>query len=261
MGEREITARSDVYALGCVTYEMLTGDPAVHRQHGAGDHREGDDEPAGAPPPASGERRPTQVEDAVLTALEKLPADRFATPAEFAAALNGARRRRRRCDPSRPDPARVAHPASPSSPERWRSWAWEFLAGRLGHGDAATPASVTFLQRTFRSEAIYNARFAPDGQTIVYSSAAETSAPELFLIRPDYPEPTAARPHRDPPARRFVEGRAGRPAPRGIRPPSPLRGDPGARPARRRRASRSARQRAGGRLVAGWHPSWPSSTT
>src|SRR4029078_3187481 len=27
MGEREITARSDVYALGCVTYEMLVADP------------------------------------------------------------------------------------------------------------------------------------------------------------------------------------------------------------------------------------------
>ena len=53
------------------------------------------------------------------------------------------------------------------------------------------PASATFLQRTFRSEAIYNARFAPDGRTIVYSSAAETSAPALFLVRPDYPEPKA----------------------------------------------------------------------
>src|SRR6202008_2784704 len=27
MGEREITARSDVYALGAMTYEMLVGDP------------------------------------------------------------------------------------------------------------------------------------------------------------------------------------------------------------------------------------------
>jgi eukaryotic-like serine/threonine-protein kinase len=86
MGEREITARADVYALGCVTYEMLVGEPPftgptaqaiVAKVMTA--------EPAGL----TAQRRsiPSAVEAAVLTALEKLPADRFATAAEFAAAL------------------------------------------------------------------------------------------------------------------------------------------------------------------------------
>jgi serine/threonine-protein kinase len=86
MGEREITARSDVYALGCISYEMLTGDPpftgstaqaivakvVTERPHALRSQRH---------------TIPPHIEAAVLTALEKLPADRFATAAEFAAAL------------------------------------------------------------------------------------------------------------------------------------------------------------------------------
>ena len=88
MGEREITARSDVYALGCVTYEMLSGEPPFTGPTAqAIIARVMTEEPR----PLSTQRRtvPSHVEQAVLTALEKLPADRFATAAEFEAALAG----------------------------------------------------------------------------------------------------------------------------------------------------------------------------
>jgi serine/threonine-protein kinase len=86
MGEREITARSDVYALGCVLYEMLTGDPPFTGSTAQAIVARVVTE---TPRPMSPQRHtiPPHVEAAVLTALEKLPADRFATAAEFAEAL------------------------------------------------------------------------------------------------------------------------------------------------------------------------------
>jgi eukaryotic-like serine/threonine-protein kinase len=87
MGEREITARSDVYALGCVVYEMLTGDPPFTGSTAQAIVARVVTE---TPRPMMPQRHtiPAHVEAAVLTALEKLPADRFATAAEFAEALN-----------------------------------------------------------------------------------------------------------------------------------------------------------------------------
>jgi serine/threonine-protein kinase len=86
MGDRELTPRSDVYALGALTYEMLLGEPPF-----TGPTAQSivakvlTERPAPLIPRR--ERIPPNVEDAVLTALEKLPADRFASAAEFAAAL------------------------------------------------------------------------------------------------------------------------------------------------------------------------------
>ena len=86
MGERTIDARSDIYALGAVTYEMLAGDApftgssvqAIVAKVLSSD-----------PERLSVVRNtvPPNVEHAVFTALAKLPADRFGSAAEFAAAL------------------------------------------------------------------------------------------------------------------------------------------------------------------------------
>src|SRR5215211_5406743 len=86
MGEREITARSDVYALGAVLYELLTGDPPFTGSTAQAVVARVVTE---TPRPMLPQRHtiPRHVEAAVLTALEKLPADRFATAAEFAEAL------------------------------------------------------------------------------------------------------------------------------------------------------------------------------
>ena len=86
MGERAIDARSDIYALGAVTYEMLVGEPPFTGPSvQAIVARLITEEPRGI----SAQRKavPEHVEAAVLHALEKLPADRFATAAEFGAAL------------------------------------------------------------------------------------------------------------------------------------------------------------------------------
>ncbi len=86
MGERTLDARSDIYALGAMTYEMLVGDPPFTGSTAQAIVAKVMTEKP-VPPTRMRDTVPESVEDAVLTALAKLPADRFTSAAEFAAAL------------------------------------------------------------------------------------------------------------------------------------------------------------------------------
>jgi eukaryotic-like serine/threonine-protein kinase len=85
-GERSLDVRSDVYALACVLYEMLTGQPpfggttaqAVLARILTGEPDR---------PTVHRKSVPSHVEAALLRALERLPADRFESAAALAAAL------------------------------------------------------------------------------------------------------------------------------------------------------------------------------
>ncbi|HSG82285.1 MAG TPA: serine/threonine-protein kinase, partial [Gemmatimonadota bacterium] len=86
MGDRELDARSDVYSLGAVLYEMLTGEPPYTGSTAQAIVARVITED---PRPITLQRRtvPPHVADAVHKALSKLPADRFSSAAGFAEAL------------------------------------------------------------------------------------------------------------------------------------------------------------------------------
>ncbi|WP_411279238.1 protein kinase domain-containing protein [Gemmatimonas sp.] len=89
MGDKQVDARADIYALGAITYEMLAGEPPYT---GANAQAIVAKLLTEAPRPLAIVRPsvPEHVDAAILVALQKLPADRFATVQEFKAALLGA---------------------------------------------------------------------------------------------------------------------------------------------------------------------------
>ncbi|MEZ4466884.1 MAG: serine/threonine-protein kinase, partial [bacterium] len=87
-GER-VDGRSDIYALGCLLYELLTGDPPfVGSNKLQVMHRQASEKPR--PPSESVPGIPPALEAITLRCLEKRPADRFSSTDEFIAALEKA---------------------------------------------------------------------------------------------------------------------------------------------------------------------------
>ncbi len=86
MGDRELDARSDVYSLGAMLYEMLAGDPPYTGSTAQAIVAKVITEKA-PPVTAARDTVPAHVAAAIAKALNKLPADRFASAAQFADAL------------------------------------------------------------------------------------------------------------------------------------------------------------------------------
>jgi serine/threonine-protein kinase len=85
--EKEITARSDIYSLGSVLYEMLTGNPP-HTGASAQQIIMQIVTEEAVPVTRLRKAVPPNVAAAVAKSLEKLPADRFESAAKFAEALS-----------------------------------------------------------------------------------------------------------------------------------------------------------------------------
>ncbi|MCO4098293.1 MAG: protein kinase [Gemmatimonas sp.] len=174
MGERTIDARSDVYALGAVTYEMLTGDaPFTGASVQAIVARVLTERPGSIR--AVRDTVAEGVEAAVMTALAKLPADRHASAAAFAAALRA---------PTVSATTGVAATAvPPAARPRWggrvavavalmATAAGGYAAGRPGAGAARVASSPVLrfpvgIDSPYRATSI-GATLLPDGSGIAF---------------------------------------------------------------------------------------------
>jgi eukaryotic-like serine/threonine-protein kinase len=180
MGERDIGPRSDVYALGAMAYEMLAGEPPFTGPNSQAIVAKVLTEQ----PPALRPKRPTVspgVEAAILTALQKLPADRWGSAREFGDALGGATTQRSGSVPT------VVLPAAGAGAQRrrgagvlaWVGWiiagvasalaVWALLRPVPGLPPSRLALLVPGLGGSGASSSQRHLSLTPDGQGLVYA--------------------------------------------------------------------------------------------
>ena len=190
MGEREIGPRSDVYALGAMTYEMLAGEPPFTGPNSQAIVAKVLTEQ----PPALRPKRPTVppgLESAIMTALQKLPADRWGSAKEFGEALTGTPVQR-----SGPAPTVVLPAAGAGTTRRrgaravpWVGWivagiasalaAWAMLRPRPELPPSRLALLVPGLGGSGASSSQRHLTFLPDGEGLVYAVVGADGYPQL----------------------------------------------------------------------------------
>jgi eukaryotic-like serine/threonine-protein kinase len=182
--------RADIFSFGCVMYEMVSGRRAFERDSAADTLSAILKED---PPPLAGIASPVppSLDRVVQRCLEKNPEERFQSARDLAFALDAL---------SAPSGAPISG-TSVSGPARsiprWRKVATAIvllaaIAGAFVLGRALAPArngqATTISRLTFDRGVIRNARFASDGETVVYGAAWNGAPLKMFVARLDTKE-------------------------------------------------------------------------
>ena len=183
-----VDARADVFAFGAVLYEMVGGQGAFRRDTAADTMTailtQDPPELAGSRPDLS-----PALDRIIRHCLEKNANERFQSARDVAFALDALSGTG--VATGVPSGAIPVPPAA--ARRRWLlpvaalvlvavAAATGFALGRGRSGAAST--DLRFESKTWDQQWVTNARFAADGQTIVFSAAATGNTPSLYAIRP-----------------------------------------------------------------------------
>ncbi|MGH9557499.1 MAG: serine/threonine-protein kinase, partial [Terriglobales bacterium] len=180
-----VDQRSDIFSFGAVLYEMLTGQRAFHRDTSA----ETMTSILKEEPPevsAGGKPVPPGLDRIVRHCLEKNPEERFQSARDLAfdlASLSG-----NSTTAAQAVPLPVARRTVTAGLAMAALAAVGVLAFFVGRQTVPVAGPPRFQRLTFRDGYISVARFAPDGQTVVYSAQWDNAPTEIFATRFEFPE-------------------------------------------------------------------------